>query len=262
MGVEKIQSGGGDGSRVAGLAPHGLPGMPNMSMRFHILQHVPFEGAGSIAPWLKSQGAIISATRFFESPLLPEVNAIDALLVLGGPMSVNDEKNFSWLRDEKYFVGEAIHAGMPVLGICLGAQIMAAALGARVYANPGREIGWFPIYGCSDAPEHFNFPRVGEAFHWHGDTFDLPSGAVHLARSEGCLHQAFQVGPCAMGLQFHLEATPESVDAIIAHGRHELVPDRFVQSEQALRSVDGNRYVEINQRMDCVLRYITRSRAR
>lgn len=228
-------------------------------MRFHVLQHVPFEGLGSIHSWLQSHGAIVTTTRYFESPLLPDLSAIDALIALGGPMSVNDEDALPWLRDEKRFVGEAIRSGIPVLGICLGAQLMASALGARVYPGVDKEIGWFPVYTCAHDSDAFNFPGASEVFHWHGETFDLPPHATHLARSEGCLHQAFQVGSRAIGLQFHLETTPESADAIISHCRHELASGRFVQNEQALRSVKADRYSEINKLMDSVLRYITRS---
>lgn len=174
-------------------------------------------------------------------------------------MSVNDAAELPWLRDEKRFIREAIHSRMPVLGICLGAQLMASALGARVYPGANKELGWFPVYACGHEANGFSFPALSEAFHWHGETFDLPSGATHLARSAGCLHQAFQVGPCAIGLQFHLETTPESADAIISHCRHELVPARFVQSEQQLRSVQCDRYRMINPLMDNVLGYITRA---
>lgn len=228
-------------------------------MRFHVLQHVPFEGLGSILPWLQARGASISTTRFFESAALPRLTEVDALIVLGGPMSVNDEAVLPWLRDEKRFVRQAIEAGKPVLGICLGAQLIASSLGARVYPGPHKEIGWFPVQACEHGSEAFGFPEVANVFHWHGETFDLPPGAVHLASSRACLHQAYQIGPRAIGLQFHLETTPESADAIITHCRDELVPGAFVQSEQALRAVPESRYAGINELMDTVLSYITRA---
>lgn len=230
-------------------------------MRFHVLQHVPFEGLGSIHRWLQSQGAVVTATEFFRAPALPDLNAVDAIIALGGPMSVNDEAELPWLKDEKRFIREGIYSGMPVLGICLGAQLMASSLGARVYSGADKEIGWFPVHACKHDASVFSFPSNCEVFHWHGETFDLPTGAKHLARSEGCLHQAFQVGKRAIGLQFHLETTPESAEAIITHCRHELLPARFVQSEQELRSVRPGRYSGINKLMDSVLHYITRSGA-
>ena len=118
-------------------------------MLAHYLQHVFFEGLGSIAPWLQSAGYEITRTPFFKSMNLPDPEEIDLLVVMGGPMSVNDEVQFPWLAMEKWFIREAIGAGKPVLGVCLGAQLIASAMGARVYANAHKEIGWFPIRGVS-----------------------------------------------------------------------------------------------------------------
>lgn len=227
-------------------------------MRVHVLQHVPFEGLGSISSWLQRRNASLTTTRFFDTHCLPDPGDFDVLIVLGGPMSVNDEHALPWLREEKRFVRASIQSGKRVLGICLGAQLMASALGARVYPGADKEIGWFPVHACGQRAGAFGFPSSTEVFHWHGETFDLPAGAVHLARSEACLHQAFQLGAHAIGLQFHLETTPESADAIITHCRHELVPARYVQSEQQLRSVPSDRYAGINGLMERVLAFITR----
>lgn len=228
-------------------------------MRVHVLQHVPFEGPGSILSWAQSRNATVTTTRFFERASLPEQTAFDLLVVLGGPMSVNDEAGFPWLVDEKRFVRESVESGKPVLGICLGAQLIASSLGARVYPGPQKEIGWFPVYACSHDPEAFGFPDRTEVFHWHGETFDLPAGAVHLAKSDACAHQAFQIGARAIGLQFHLETTPESADALIGNCRHELVPAPYVQSERELRAAPASHYAGINQLMASVLAYITRT---
>jgi GMP synthase-like glutamine amidotransferase len=227
-------------------------------MRVHVLQHVPFEGLGSIHSWLDSRNATIATTKFFESPLLPQVDDFDLLVALGGPMSVNDEDRLPWLRDEKRLVREAIETDRAVLGVCLGAQLIASALGARVYPGKEKEIGWFPVYACGTSGNTFAFPDRTEVFHWHGETFDLPAGAVHLARSDGCLHQAFQVGSRALALQFHLETTPESADALLTNCRDELIPSRYIQGEEQLRSVPVGRYRVINGLMEKVLTYITR----
>lgn len=227
-------------------------------MRVHVLQHVAFEGLGSIQAWLDARGAAVSTTRFFESPALPATPDHDLVIALGGPMSVNDEAALPWLRPEKQFVAEAVAAGKPVLGICLGAQLIASALGARVHPAPCKEIGWFPVAACERASSVFGFPESVDAFHWHGETFDLPAGSHHLARSEACPNQAFQLGARTIGLQFHLETTPESADAIITHCRHELVAQRYVQSEQTLRAVPASRYEPINRLMDELLSYLTR----
>jgi GMP synthase-like glutamine amidotransferase len=228
-------------------------------MNVHILQHVPFEGIGSMWPWLRARGANVSSTCFFEPWTLPDVSSLDLIIALGGPMSVNDEAGLPWLVAEKQFIRAAIQQGVPVLGICLGAQLIASALGARVYAGRQREIGWFDIEAVPNGEGTFTFPKTTTVFHWHGETFDLPAGAVHLARSAACEHQAFQIGTNVIGLQFHLETTPESAEAIITHCRDELVEDTFVQSEAALRAVPQAAYDSINVLMADVLDHLVRA---
>jgi GMP synthase-like glutamine amidotransferase len=234
-------------------------------VKVHVLQHVAFEGLGSIEPWLAARNATIGYTRFHEQCMLPDVAELDLVIAMGGPMSVNDELAFPWLKMEKQFVREAIHRGVAVLGVCLGAQLIASALGARIYANPRKEIGWFEIeatpHSLPDEAVHlvFQFPKTATVFHWHGETFDLPTGATRLARSAACENQAFQLGSNAIGLQFHLETTPESADAIIANCRHELVESTDVQSEATIRTASPAAYARINQLMADVLTYLTRS---
>ena len=228
-------------------------------MKAHILQHVAFEGPGSIASWLQRRDAAVSTTAFFESSAqLPETHDLDLLVIMGGPMSVNDEAALPWLVDEKRFVRAMLQAGKPVVGICLGAQLIANALGARVYPGLRREIGWLDIEGAAvDAPL-FSLPPRERVFHWHGETFDLPDGATRLASSAGCRNQAFQWGERAIGLQFHLESTPQTVAAIVQHCRDELVPDIDVQSEPAILAEPDASYARINALMARVLDYVTR----
>jgi len=227
-------------------------------MRAHYLQHVSFEGLGSIEPWLKAQGFEITGTRFFESSRLPSSDEVDLLIVMGGPMSANDEDKLTWMIDEKAFIRECIQQGKRVLGICLGAQLIASAMGAKVYSNHVKEIGWFPVQGVPSSNESlFRFPRVFRAFHWHGETFDLPPGAVLIARSEGCENQAFQLGQSVIGLQFHLEMTPESVLEIVSHCRAELVPSKYVQSETVITGALPEEYREMNNLMADVLFFLT-----
>jgi len=170
-------------------------------MHAHYLQHVPFEMLGIIEPWLKAEGYEITSTRFYESTLIPDRNEVDFLIIMGGPMSVNDESEFPWRVDEKQYVRSCVEKEKTVLGICLGAQLIASSMGARAYPNPVKEIGWFPVEGMP-APDGraFYFPPSLEVFHWHGETLDLPSGAYHLANSEGCENQAFQLGRSAIGI--------------------------------------------------------------
>ena len=228
-------------------------------MRAHYFQHVPFEGLGSIAPWLEAAGYEITNTKFFESAKFPDLKKIDLLVVMGGPMSVNDEDDFPWLVSEKQFIREAINSGKPVLGICLGAQLIASATGARVYRNSVKEIGWFPIYGISSEDGSiFSFPPSVKVFHWHGETFDLPSGATRLAKSDGCENQAFQIGKSVIGLQFHLETTPKAAREIVSHCRDELVPSRYIQTKEEILSAKRETYKSINQMMDSVLSFLLR----
>ncbi len=226
-------------------------------MKAHILQHVPFEGIGSIQSWLTAQNASVNYTRFYESPELPNIKDVDLIIIMGGPMSVNDEASLPWLKKEKRFILEAIQAGKSVVGICLGAQLIANALGARVYHGHYKEIGWLNIEATSNTTGLFQFPKKTTVFHWHGETFDLPSGAIRLAKSAGCQNQAFQVGKNVIGLQFHLETTPEAVDLIIKNCRSELVDGEYVQTEKAMRAIPKATYAILNKVMDEVLSYVT-----
>lgn len=223
-------------------------------MRAHYLQHVPFEGLGSIESWLKVNGCEITSTRLFESTRLPSLDECDLLVVMGGPMSANDENSCPWLVREKQFIRSAVDAGKSVLGVCLGAQLIASSLGARVYKNCHKEIGWFPVQGISQSDgSMFAFPHSLDVFHWHGETFDLPHGAVRLARSEGCENQAFQIGKSVIGLQFHLETTPKSAGELVSNCRDELISSRYVQTEEEILSVKPEKYQLINQMMCSVL---------
>lgn len=231
---------------------------PGMPMRVRVFQHVPFEGLGSMAEWLAARAATVAHTRFFESHELPDAGSFDLLIVMGGPMGVNDAATLPWLVDEKRFIGDAVRAGTPVLGVCLGAQLIASALGARVYPGLHQEIGWFPVTACAHAAGAFAFPPTLDAFHWHGDTFELPPGAVQLARSAACAQQGFQYGARCIGLQCHLETTPESAATMIEHGRHELISAPYVQDAATIRAAPAARYAAINVQMARVLDYLVR----
>lgn len=229
-------------------------------MKAHYFKHVPFEDLGSIRLWLTKTGYTITCTPFFESAQLPDPEEIDLLIVMGGPMSVNDEKIYPWLVDEKNFIHQMIMSGKPVLGICLGAQLIASAMGAKVYPNSMKEIGWFPVYGIpSDDSSVFRFPQSLKAFHWHGETFDLPAGAMQIAKSDGCENQAFQLGQWVIGLQFHLETTPHSARELVAHCRNELVPAACIQQETEILSAGPAQYQSINLLMDKILAFLTRN---
>lgn len=228
-------------------------------MHMHWLQHVAFEGLGAIEPWARGAGCGVSSTRLYSGEPLPSLDGTDLLIVMGGPMSVNDEADHPWLAAEKALIRAAVDRGVSVLGVCLGAQLIAAALGARVYRNRDKEIGWFPIERVDASDGCFRFPDQADVFHWHSETFDLPDGAVLLARSAACENQAFQVGATTIGLQFHLEMTPGSVRAVLDNCRGDLHPSRFVQSESDLLSATLQRYQAANALLSDVLEYLTRA---
>jgi GMP synthase-like glutamine amidotransferase len=210
------------------------------NLRIHYFQHVKYEGLGSIGEWILSSGHSLSSTKFFEEARMPELSDFDWLIIMGGSMSVNDEQQFPWLADEKRFIRQAIDAGKTVLGICLGSQLVSAALGAKVYKNNEKEIGWFDIELTCFAKSDQWFSEMGsrlKVFHWHGDTFDLPDNAIHLFYSAGCKHQAYIYKEKVLALQFHLEQTLNSLKDMIEYGRQELKPARYVQTEKELLNI-------------------------
>ncbi len=208
--------------------------------RIRCLQHVPFESPGRIAGWAADRGHEFASVRVFAGEPLPAGEDFDALIVMGGPMSVHDGAIHPWLADEKRAVQSAVLDGKPVLGVCLGAQLIAHVLGARVYRNRFREIGWFPVEATDEGASHdrFALPRHFTAFHWHGDAFDLPAAAVRLARSAACECQAFVTGR-VLGLQFHLEMTAEGIEALVRHCPDDLAGGPYVQSPDAMRARVG-----------------------
>ena len=220
-------------------------------MKLHYLQHVPFEDIGVIRQWAERGGFAITRTRLFAGEGFPDIGSFDWLVVMGGPMGIHDHAEHPWLADEKRFLKTAIGAGKTILGICLGAQLLADALGARVYPGPQKEIGWFPIRRAPGAPPLL--PEELMAFHWHGDTFDIPRDAVRLASSEACANQGFVHGDRVVALQFHLETTQESMEALIENCADELVGEApFVQSAEQMRARLPN-IGKINAAMESLL---------
>lgn len=226
-------------------------------MRAHILHHVPFELIGNIGPWLAQRRAEVTETHFWDAWTLPDPAAIDLLVIMGGPMSVNDEATRPWLIEEKAFIREAVARGTPTLGICLGSQLIANAYGARVQKNTHAEHGWFEVERVAAPPSCFQFPERFTPFHSHGETFDLPTGAVHLARSAGCENQAFQLGARCMAMQFHLESNAESAGAIVDECGEEYPRGPYVRSAEELRRHVGD-YAASESVMHDVLDYLVR----
>lgn len=198
-------------------------------MRVHYLQHVDFEGLGYIEEWIKEKRHSVNVSRFFENDALPNTDDFDLLIVLGGPMSIHDENEHSWLKPEKEFLRKSISENKKIVGICLGAQLLADALGAKVYPNNEKEIGWFPIKKQQQTGILADLPNEFSAFHWHGDTFEIPDGAINLFSSEACKNQGFLYGANILGLQFHLEVSQKSIEQMICNGKHEMVHGRFIR---------------------------------
>jgi GMP synthase-like glutamine amidotransferase len=225
-------------------------------MKIRCLQHVPFEGPAGIGDWARARGHALAVTHLHAGEPLPDPAGFDWLVVMGGPMGVGDTGVHPWLAPEKDLIRQAIAAGRTLVGVCLGAQLIAEALGARVYRNPEKEIGWMPVTlteaGRASPVLGFLPPDI-EVFHWHGDTFELPAGAVHLAASGACAHQAFLYGERVLGLQFHLESTAESVAALIHHCADELVPAPHVQDAQRMLAATAADYGRINEALTGIL---------
>lgn len=227
-------------------------------MRIHSLQHVQFEDIGSMASDFRARGYSLSSTHWYRGDTAPDLSRFDALVVMGGPMGIYDEAIYPWLADEKLLIKESIAAGKIVLGICLGAQLIADVLGGKVTRNAHKEIGWLPINVNPNAGTHpiaQVFARYPKVFHWHGDTFALPPGAIHLASSEGCANQAYIFQEKVYGFQFHLETTPASARALIEHCGEDIDGSRYTQPAQVILESD-EKFAQINRAMSEVLAII------
>jgi len=230
-------------------------------VRIHFIQHVPFEDLGYIETYLKQKKNSISSTKMYENSLLPNMNDFDVLFVMGGPMGVYDESIFSWLKKEKQFIKEAIKKEKKVIGICLGAQLIADVLAAKVYINKESEIGWFNI--AKIKPSSFMSEKITKnlsneliAFHWHRDTFDLPENSTLLFENETCHNQGFLYKSNVLALQFHLEVTNESIDNLTYYCQDDLVNAMklpYVQSEQEIK-LFAKKYISLlNKNMTILL---------
>ena len=205
-------------------------------MKIHFLQHAHFEDPGYLIDWVETNGHSHSSSYLFKNETLPGMEEFDLLIIMGGPMNIYEEEKYPWLAAEKKFIKKAIDSGKKVLGICLGSQLIADALGAKVYPNKHKEIGWFPVY--KNEFNCFNCTRYHEreitSFHWHGETFDLPEGASRLFSSEATPNQAFAIGENVIALQFHWEVKKENIEKMIQFSGSDITQGRFVQSEKEL----------------------------
>jgi GMP synthase-like glutamine amidotransferase len=179
-------------------------------MNLHVFQHVDFEGPGRIATWALDRGHSIITTRFYRGDPLPKVEAVDGLIIMGGPMNIYESEQYPWLISEKQFIAQFVQTGRPVFGVCLGAQLLSDVLGGKVFPHRLREIGWADVDFTAEALAHFPFlPQSIPVLHWHGDTYTLPPGARRIAQNEWCKEQAFLWKEQVLALQFHLEAASD-----------------------------------------------------
>ncbi|MDQ8206986.1 lipoyl(octanoyl) transferase LipB [Coraliomargarita sp. SDUM461003] len=223
-------------------------------MRILCLQHVPFEGPAAIADWAHSRGHSLHCHLVFEQGTLPALDRFDLLLVMGGPMNIYEVEAHPWLIAEKELIVSAIAAGKYLVGICLGAQLIADALGAAVTAGPQAEIGWYPIQSEEKAPAWLELPEELRVLHWHGDRFELPAGATRIASSAACPNQAFLYNERVLAWQCHLETTSESLAALIENCSDELAQTGpYLMTAEQLQAEPAHTYNQMRQALFKIL---------
>ncbi|MEJ0001304.1 MAG: type 1 glutamine amidotransferase [Verrucomicrobiota bacterium] len=217
-------------------------------MKLHVLQHAACEGPGEIALWAEKRGHSVTIHHLYAGDALPAPGEIDGLIVLGGEMNIYQYRDWPWLKPESAFIRATLEAGKRVAGICLGAQFIADALGARVVQNAEIELGWMPVTWTAGARALLpGLPAQSTVLHWHGDTFSLPAGATRLAASEACPEQGYFIEGKCLGLQFHLEVDAglarEYVEGQVAwpQGRYVHAPETIAREAPA--HCEANRQV-------------------
>jgi GMP synthase (glutamine-hydrolysing) len=227
-------------------------------MHIHFILHASFEKPGYIDTWIAKNGYTSSATSPYKGERLPSGDDFDFLIIMGGPQSPTNLTEFPYLKDEIYFTQKAIENNKSILGICLGAQIIGEALGAKTDRSPHKEVGAFPISLTPDGlldPIFKHFPQQFEVMHWHNDMPGVPDAAVILAESAGCPRQVVRYGEKIYGLQCHLEMTPELIKEMLEHCKEDLRPSLYTQTREKMLAVN---FSEINEKLHFILDKITK----
>ncbi|MGE4499567.1 MAG: type 1 glutamine amidotransferase [Hydrogenovibrio sp.] len=228
-------------------------------MNVVVLKHAPFERLGQIEVWLQAKSASVETVVLYEPNVrYPDLASTDLVIALGGPMSVNDEVNYPWLVAEKQYIRDVIEADIPLLGICLGGQLIATALGAKVTDNPEVEIGWHTVSNVSDDATVFRFPDELEIFNWHGETFALPEGAKRLIESKVCPNQGFQLGERIIGLQCHPEVTPRIIQEWVDEIGEQMTKGDYVQQPSVMLAEPEVKMLTVRPVLFDLLDYLVR----
>ncbi|MCH7328806.1 type 1 glutamine amidotransferase [Acinetobacter modestus] len=235
-------------------------------LRVHYFQHIAGEGFGSCYDYLKAHQAKITATEFFALPVdlpleleaLPHIDEVDLLIIMGGTMSVNDEANYPWLKLEKRWLRRYLSAGKPAIGLCLGGQLIANALGASVSRNQHQELGWMDVGRVSHVPEnYFQIPEKINIMQWHSETFEIPRGGVRLAQNNVCQNQMYQIGRNVLGFQFHPEMTPHALQLLIENEEDSaLFNGQYVQPIAELKKTIKSKFEQGNQLLNRAIEYV------
>jgi len=240
-------------------------------LKVHYFQHIAGEGFGSCYQFLKQHNAKITATEFFALPVdrsleieaLPQVEDVDLLIIMGGEMSVNDEVNFPWLKIEKRWLRRYLSMGKPAIGLCLGGQLIANALGAAVSRSEKQELGWTGVRKVNYVPaECFELPAEFNVMQWHSETFEIPKGAIHLAENDVCRNQMYQIGKNVLGFQFHPEITPEALNLFLENEEElDHFPGQHMQTQQQLKKTSKNNFIVGNQILNQAIEYVLQKTA-
>ena len=232
------------------------------NLLIHALEHAPFEGVGCIGDWAKERGHRLFSTLLYNKEQPPGLEEIDWLVVMGGPMSIHSEQEFPWLKEEKAFIKKAVEANKTVIGICLGSQLIAHVLGARVFKNPQTEIGWFNVVRTKESYQTDlldGFDESLKVFHWHGDTFEIPDDATPLFRSKACKNQGFLFRNNVLGLQFHFEMTEKGIAEMFTGENEEYPQGPYVQTKQEILT-QRNHIKANNEKMYLLLDRLSKNR--